>query len=96
MQTYRNAGGFVVVLCDTNGWLTTPWPDHVNIIDTLIDDHYSSLDTVVFEVDLGEYCAKKEVVTVRIINVYRGDRLEARGTQKVKITSVRLTTIARV
>jgi hypothetical protein len=91
MQTYKNAGAFEVSVCDL--FLVTPWPDHFSVIDTLIEDHYTSLDVAVFEVgELETVCHKKKSVVVKIFyNTRLQDRLELRGTQKVKITSVRLT-----
>jgi hypothetical protein len=88
MQTYKNAGAFAVVVC--NNYLTTPWPDHRTTLDTLIEDHYTSLDVAVYEVDLNTVC-KNESVVVKIYHILLQDRLESRANQKVKITSVRLT-----
>jgi hypothetical protein len=89
MQTYKNAGAFEVTICDS--YLVTPWPDHAITIDTLIADHYTSLDVAVYEVDELETVCKSGSVVVKIFHKHLEDRLESRGTQKVKITSVRLT-----
>jgi hypothetical protein len=90
MQTYKNAGAFVVKVCDS--FVRTPWPDHLSIIDTLIEDHYTGLDVAVFEVgELRTICKSSKSVVVKIVHKHLKDRLESRGTQKVKIGSVRLT-----
>jgi hypothetical protein len=89
MQTYKNAGAFIVVVCDSI--ILTPWPEHQIIVDTLIEDHYTSLDVAVFEVGELETVCKHESVVVKIFHKHLDDRLESRGTQKVKIASVRLT-----
>jgi hypothetical protein len=97
MQTYRNAGGFRVQVC--NVFLST-WADTAtqrSVVDTLIVEHFTSVDVAVFKVDLNlKNCNPKKsgggVVEVKIYpeNIY-DQHSEARGTQKVKITSVRLT-----
>jgi hypothetical protein len=92
MQTYRNAGAFRVVVCET--FLTTPWPQHLELFDTLIDEHYSNLDVAVFEVDLEKLCLDG-FVEVKILHENLDDRLEFRGNHKVKITSVRLTAVLK-
>jgi hypothetical protein len=92
MQTYRNAGAFRVVACET--FLTTPWPQHLELFDTLIDEHYTNLDVAVFEVDLEKLCLDG-LVTVKILHENIDDRLEFRGNHKVKITSVRLTAVLK-
>jgi hypothetical protein len=97
MQTYRNAGGFRVQVC--NVFLST-WATQRSVVDTFILEHFTSLDVAVFKVDLNlKNCNPKKsggggggLVEVKIYpeNIY-DQHWEARGTQKVKITSVRLT-----
>jgi hypothetical protein len=94
MQTYRNAGAFHVKVCDV---FVPTWPDNSLAVDTLIREAFTSLDTAIFKVDLNSVVKRKicqrngGLVVVKIYHEYLGDQLEARGAQKVKITSVRLT-----
>jgi hypothetical protein len=90
MQTYKNAGAFRVHIC---GKLAPTWPEHLDIVDTFIYERFSSLDVAVFKMDLkqSEGCIKKAQLDVKIIHENLGDNLEMRGSQKVKIFSVRLT-----
>jgi hypothetical protein len=94
MQTYQNAGAFHVKICDV---LVPTYPDGYRNVDTLIDGHWSTLEAATFQVNLNsvmkhQICKKNGgLVVVKIIHEYITNRLETRGTQKVKITSVRLT-----
>jgi hypothetical protein len=95
METHRNAGAFRVKVCDI--YVRTEPPDKKEFIDTLIWEPFSSLEVAVFKIGPKpmRVCKKKPVVTVKIIheNMYEKfpERLEMRGTQKVKISSVRIT-----
>jgi hypothetical protein len=89
MQTYRNAGAFRVEVCGT---AVSTWPEHSHIVDTLIENHFSNLDVVVFKLDLklSRSCKENSVIEMKVIHENLGDKLEMRGTQKVKISSVRM------
>jgi hypothetical protein len=94
MQTYRNAGAFNIKICDV---FVPIWPDNSHDVDTLIGESFTSSDTAIFKFDLNSVVKRKicqrngGLVVVKIYHEYLGDQLEARGTQKVKIISVRLT-----
>jgi hypothetical protein len=94
MQTYRNAGAFHVEVCDV---FVPTWPDNSLAMDTLIVEHFTTLEVAVYKVDLErvqnhKVCKKNGgLVVVKIVHEYLGDYLEERAAQKVKITSVRLT-----
>jgi hypothetical protein len=89
MQTYRNAGAFRVKVCDI---YVRAELDNNEFVDTLIDEHFSTLEIVVFKIGTKSIkaCKKKPVATVKIIHENFPDRLEMRGDQKVKISSVRI------
>jgi hypothetical protein len=99
MQTYQNAGGFRVKVCNAFVPIFSPDEHQLHqqqqaaVVDTLIKEHYTSLEVAVFKVDLNQKScvSKKGWLWVKFYHENLPDRLEKRGTQKVKITSVRLT-----
>jgi hypothetical protein len=91
MQTYQNAGGFRVQVCGT---FLPNYPEQLKVVDTLIREHLTTLDVAIFKVDLNLktcHSQKDGRFQVKISHEHINDRLDLRGTEKVKITSVRLT-----
>jgi hypothetical protein len=95
METYHNAGGFRVQVC--NVFLESV-PHQLKVVETFIMESFTTLDVAVFKVDLNlKSChdpEKNGLVEVKIFHASINDGYDVdyyRGTQKVKITSVRLT-----
>jgi hypothetical protein len=95
METYHNAGAFRVQVC--NVFLETV-PEQNKLVDTFIRESFTTLDVAVFKVDLNQKAChdpeKKDLVEVKIFHESKHDGYDVnyyRGTQKVKLTSVRLT-----
>jgi hypothetical protein len=90
MSTYLNAGGFRVEVCGHNiTWVSYLRPSV--IVDTLVNDHVTTRETVVFQVPLQSLCQSNEIVVQIVHIMIWDDRIVARGTQKVKIYWIRLT-----
>ena len=70
--------------------VVTMWPEHQTVLDTLWNHHFSSQETDIFEVQVGQLCSRlpldKRFVSIR--HVVGLDKLESRKNQKVKIISV--------
>jgi hypothetical protein len=90
MQTYHHTGGFRVQVCDE--FLETV-PEQLSVVDTYINEPFTTLEVAVFKVDLNKKnsCHSENGFLLKVIHENIDDRLEERGTQKVKVTSVRLT-----